>query len=285
MLPDGMQCFLGYLHCKVIVTNLEFKPVVVKMISEGLFHIEEILDEDKFNEDGELIVQQAIIILNLDDLQWDVVDEMMEILNKFQLVLKYGQHHQKCTYGNAGGLLYKLNNFLFNKDTDMANRFRYFLLKRLGTISYNQAMASFLVPRHKLLEFCPASLRQDVKNELYANIPTKTVKLSDIDAMGVESSTKEVNEVVDYLALDGFGVETLAFWESHKKKFPKLYEYAQKYLIMMASSSPSECLFSEAGRIQKTRPHMSTKLHENYILAKQLYKLQKNIERHGTGTQ
>ena len=42
----------------------------------------------------------------------------------------------------------------------------------------------------------------------------------------------------------------------------------------MAASAPSECTFSFAGRIQNTRPHMSDDLHESYLLANELLKLE-----------
>ena len=39
------------------------------------------------------------------------------------------------------------------------------------------------------------------------------------------------------------------WWEHHRAKFPLLSAVARKYLVLMASSAPSESLFSLAGHI------------------------------------
>ena len=167
-------------------------------------------------------------------------------------------------------------------DTTMSKRFRHFLIKRLGYISDTQAIASFLVPRHKELIFCRESMKNRIISEITSSVPTTTITLSEIDAEYEGCSTKDINEVVEYQSLGTSGINCMLFWESNKTKFPKLYNLACKYLIMMGASAPSECAFSVVGRIQNTRRHMSNRLHENYVLAKELYKLEDIIAKYGT---
>ena len=110
----------------------------MKMIDDCAFHIANTTPDNDIEEcssDEEKASAEVEQIPNLADLNWDIVDELLEILNKFQLVLKYGQHHEEYTYANAGGLIYKLNNWFKDKDTTMSKRFRHFLVKRLGHIS------------------------------------------------------------------------------------------------------------------------------------------------------
>ncbi|CAH2108872.1 unnamed protein product [Euphydryas editha] len=65
--------------------------------------------------------------------------------------------------------------------------------------------------------------------------------------------------------LSNLTVDPLNFWKSSEGTFPKLTELALKHLSVMATSAPSERLFSKAGNmVRKTR---------NRILGKRLSKL------------
>ena len=128
-------------------------------------------------------------------------------------------------------------------------------------------------------------MKPRIINKLTTDIP-KTVKtLSAIDAEYEGVPTKEINEVVDYMAIPSDGTNALDFWRAQRNRFPELFKYVRKYMVMQASSAPSECTFSVVGRIQNTRRHMSDELHESYLLARELYKLESNIAKYGNGTQ
>ncbi|CAB3249066.1 unnamed protein product [Arctia plantaginis] len=56
-----------------------------------------------------------------------------------------------------------------------------------------------------------------------------------------------------------------AEWDDMKLVFPCLYKYAQQYLIVVATSVPSECLFSKAGAtMTQTRNRLSSKYLNSY---------------------
>lgn len=55
-------------------------------------------------------------------------------------------------------------------------------------------------------------------------------------------------------------------WEDMKVIFPCLYKFAQQYLIVVATSVPSECLFSKAGAtMTQNRNKLSPKYLEQLL--------------------
>ena len=57
----------------------------------------------------------------------------------------------------------------------------------------------------------------------------------------------------------------LNFWDSRKWDFPRLYELSKKHLYLASPSTPSERLFSEAGRFYSKK--------RSFLLPKQLENL------------
>lgn len=84
------------------------------------------------------------------------------------------------------------------------------------------------------------------------------------------SVSPEVDELQQYLALPEAVKETsfdvLGWWREHRELLPQLSRLARKYLCMMATSVPSECLFSSAGELlSNKRNRLSSSLVDDIL--------------------
>lgn len=64
--------------------------------------------------------------------------------------------------------------------------------------------------------------------------------------------------------------DVLNWWFDHKNKFPRLFELSIKYLIVQATSTPSERVFSTAGYVLSTKRSRLTE--ENLDMLLFMYK-------------
>ena len=60
--------------------------------------------------------------------------------------------------------------------------------------------------------------------------------------------SKEIDMYLSHSVIDG-DEEPLEWWKANAKHLPLLSQLARKYLVIQATSSPSERLFSKAGQI------------------------------------
>ena len=68
-------------------------------------------------------------------------------------------------------------------------------------------------------------------------------------------------------------MDPFIWWEDHKNEYPTVSLLAKKYLCIAATSTSSECLFSEAGNAMTAK---RTKL--NPLLFERIVFLKKNMQ-------
>lgn len=153
-------------------------------------------------------------------------------------------------------------------------------------------MATLLDPRFKNLHFqdpaaCGRAI-QKLKTMVIEQLSSPNPSESEDDAASIEQpeydlwkhhkelahghkkkkKTHQGDEVSLYLSNPVVSLKSNPFaeWDEMKFVFPCLYKYALQYLIVVATSVPSECLFSKAGAtMSQTRNRLSPKYLEQLL--------------------
>jgi hypothetical protein len=87
------------------------------------------------------------------------------------------------------------------------------------------------------------------------------------DLCDPEDASFHRNELSDYVNIKvSKDVDLMQFWEEHQSLLPKLFNVACKVLCIPATSSPSERVFSTAGRILEKRRTMLSPSSVNSLL-------------------
>ncbi|XP_029170131.1 zinc finger BED domain-containing protein 1-like [Nylanderia fulva] len=170
------------------------------------------------------------------------------------------------------------------------------LTKRYGLIECNDhaAIATLLDPRFKNLHFQdPAACGQAIQKLKSMIYEQQSSPSSEEDASSSvtqeydfwkyhkelvhghkkKQKTHQSDEISLYLSNPVISLKNNSFAEDMKVIFPRLYKYAQQYLIVVATSVPSECLFSKAGAtMTQNRNKLSPKYLEQLLFLGNLSK-------------
>ena len=70
-----------------------------------------------------------------------------------------------------------------------------------------------------------------------------------------QSSNAQMDEISDYIGMPEIFYDQCPFewWKNNQSRFPVLAYLAWKYLAILATSTPSERLFSDAGNIMSVK--------------------------------
>ncbi|CAG4954879.1 unnamed protein product [Parnassius apollo] len=162
------------------------------------------------------------------------------------------------------------------------------LKRRYGMIELNDhaAIATLLDPRFKNLHFqdpsaCGRAI-QKLRTMVVGQLSSPSESEDDVSSIAPpeydfwkhhkelahghkkKKKSHQGDEVSLYLsnAVVSLKSNPFAEWDDMKFVFPCLYKYAQQYLIVVATSVPSECLFSKAGA---TMSHTRNRLSPKYL--------------------
>lgn len=111
-------------------------------------------------------------------------------------------------------------------------------------------------------------LEENAREIEVAEPPTKKASiLQDIDSDD-SADDEEKDEVAEYMAAKKLSSteDPLVWWKINQNNFPKLVQLALKYLVLPATSVPSERLFSNAGNlVTKNRSRLSGRNVDNLL--------------------
>ena len=171
---------------------------------------------------------------------------------------------EDASLAEATGVLFELNDDLYQMTFNTySGILRDELIKRWTKFPKNLALGSFFVPRYKHLKHCDTELKASILASIKLEyegliVPTTTsittvgvsVKERKRQRLHLDSNPTIANEIDLYLNdyyIDG---SSLDFWKENERKYPILAKLACKYLFDIASSAPSERLFSDAKNIE-----------------------------------
>ncbi|CAG8802304.1 13636_t:CDS:2, partial [Racocetra persica] len=111
--------------------------------------------------------------------------------------------------------------------------------------SEERMLAALLDPRCKILNFTSESLKARTYDSLRELLQFTSKLLASI----YRSSNIQIDEISDYIGMPEISYDQCPFewWKSNQNQFPVLAYLACKYLAILATSTPSERLFSDAG--------------------------------------
>ncbi|KAL0818783.1 hypothetical protein ABMA28_008110 [Loxostege sticticalis] len=166
----------------------------------------------------------------------------METLNELTTVLKPFEYVTRESSGQKYVTISKIIPMLNCLTTELNHQYHSKLRYPIATI---------LDPRFKNLHFQDPSACGRAIQKLRTMVKKKK------SHQGDEVSLYLSNPVVSLKS------NPFAEWDDMKLVFPCLYKYAQQYLIVVATSVPSECLFSKAGA---TMTQIRNRLSSKYLV-------------------
>ena len=131
-------------------------------------------------------------------------------------------------------------------------------------------LSTILNPNYKFDYFHDDNEFDRVKEIVQSKIGTTTSPIQTSKVRKVRSIEKdEVQDYINEACLENAGLEEIIeYWKEAKNELKKLYELSEKYLYLIASSTSSERLFSDAsGFYTSKRTRMSSEhLEESCVL-------------------
>ena len=201
---------------------------------------------------------------------WESVKLFRDALHIFKNAFKVLQK-DNSSLGEAAGVLFLLNSRLLSHAATnvYANSLRNCLLERFPTFTQNMAVCSFFVPKFKKLNHCSDELKEAAITEIKDSFVTIEPTLAPpTEMIGLFSDDVEIVDEIDaYLKDEDKTMNAFSYWQFHEKKYPELARLARIALLPLASSAPSERIFSEAKNIEmRKRFHMVEDTLSAYVL-------------------
>lgn len=193
-------------------------------------------EENDLNLSTIMVMDMDFTFLNFDDAESSNIE-----------ITKDNTHLTQNEY-----CLNKIKRELYNKILEKVNH--YFTEKNNIFENENCLLATFLNPvfKHRVLK---EDWKKKCDEYLFTYFPNRIQKPRDLFDSIISEEEEEEQEVFDEIneykrmkRLDGKSTFTdiMNFWERHKSSLPTLYKLAMRFLTYLASSCPSERLFSDA---------------------------------------
>ena len=200
-------------------------------------------------------------------LNYTNLDQLQDTLGTVDVAMKMLQK-DNSSLGESAGILYALNDTLNKMISNPYSRLvRKYLLIRFPGFTKEEAICSFFVPQFKALQHCNQDLKRivmDYVNSHFHSDKQPVFKKHKYDLFEVSMPKTEVE---DYLSDTNITINANEFWEYNHKRFPILASIASKVLLPLASSAPSERIFSKAADIEmRKRYNMIEETLEAYVL-------------------
>ncbi|KAH9641677.1 hypothetical protein HF086_005123 [Spodoptera exigua] len=245
------------------------------------------------------IVIESVVAPNLPSaVEMETLNELTTVLKPFEYVTRESSGQKYVTISKIIPMLNCLTTELnsITPNSAIVKECKDVLLRELkrryGMIELNDhaAIATILDPRFKNLHFqdpsaCGRAI-QKLRTMVVGQLSSPSESEDDVSstappeydfwkhhkelAHGHKKKKKshQGDEVSLYLSNPVVSLKSNPFaeWDDMKLVFPCLYKYAQQYLIVVATSVPSECLFSKAGAtMTQTRNRLSSKYLEQLL--------------------
>ena len=157
----------------------------------------------------------------------------------------------------------------------------------------HRMLAALLDPRLKDLEFVSEEMRLRTHEQLkvkYQNMinsdnidnetESRPTSSNSLLARMFRNDNTHIDEITSYLSISKIHLDDcpLLWWKSNKTQFPILSKLARIYLVIPATSTPTERLFSEAGNVMTIkRTQLASNTLENLVFCKKNWHLVRGV--------
>lgn len=267
-----MQEQMGKPKLKLINSTPTRWNSTLKMI-ERLIEIQDVLEATV------AILHKPVELFTFEE--WQVLKELCNILRPFNEITIEMSAEKFTTVSKLIVLIRGLQSFLSKKKSEnniiiistLLERFINNVTKRFHRLEYNEilAISTFLDPRFKSKGFTDTGALKYVKDKIYSMyfIPSSDISSPQKNAENNNSIWNEFDQRTNVktntskciIELNNFAHESiverksdpLEWWKSHETVYPGLSAIAKKYLPIVATSVPSERVFSTAGQVLTDR--------------------------------